>query len=212
VTLAIRGVDRGIAIPLGRGVAAQGGLCVLATGRPGVALADEPVRAWCGQRGSPGSTRFLLSLDDPETFGADAAGWLSRRWREKRQPIAISDAACEREIRHRLAALESERRAALRAFAARSGQTEAQRRIAAARRAGLRGAARGAIEDAWSAHLGRIDALVRAGTREGGAFSAATGSSFEIFLAQTARAESDAREIEPPALQLVLEQDPGFTA
>ena len=59
VTLAIRGVDRGTAIPLGRGVAALGGLCVIATSRPGIELADQVVRGFAGQRGAPGATRLL---------------------------------------------------------------------------------------------------------------------------------------------------------
>ena len=137
VTLAIRGVDRGIGVPLGRGVAVLGGLCVIATSRPGIELADQLVRGWAGQRGSPGATRFFLSLDDAATFGPEAGGDLPRRWRDQREPGPLADATHARELRVLLAARERERCAALREFAESSRRQEQQRRLAAARREAL---------------------------------------------------------------------------
>jgi preprotein translocase subunit SecA len=203
VTLAIRGVDRGIAIPLGRGVAALGGLCVLATARPGVELADELVRGHAGQRGAPGATRFFLSLDDPETFGAEAAGSLSRRWRDQREPGSIREATHVRELRQRLALRERERCAELAAWAACTRLLERQRRIAAAG-AGSRAA--------WAEHLERTDdlraELARRGRGSDG-FAAAAEASFATFLAAPRDAEDDR---DSRSLRIELEPDPGFRA
>jgi preprotein translocase subunit SecA len=213
VTLAIRGVDRGIAIPLGRGVAVLGGLCVIATARPGLELADQLVRGWAGQRGAPGATRFFLSLDDAATFGPEAAGDLPRRWREQREPGPLGDPHA-RELRQLLAALERERTAALRRFAACSRVLEQQRRVAAMRRESLRAdpGGREAHDAAWTEHLGRTDALrcelaVRDRGSEG--FAAGAAASFQTFLA----AAGSASELEPRGpLQLELEIDPAFRA
>jgi len=210
VTLAIRGVDRGIAIPLGRGVAVLGGLCVIASARPGLELADHVVRGWAGQRGSPGATRFFLSLDDAATFGAEAALDLPRRWRDQRQPGAIGDATHQRELRHLLATRERERRVLLRAFAASARLLERQRRIAGARRASLAGDAGAlrAFDAAWSEHLGRTDALRReSASRRSGSeeFSAAAVASFERFL----RAPREGASTRGP-VRLELELDPAF--
>jgi preprotein translocase subunit SecA len=219
VTLAMRGVDRGIAIPLGRGVAALGGLCVIATSRPGTELADQVVRGWAGQRGAPGATRFFLSLDDAETFGSDAAPRLSRRWRELREPGPLADPAHTRELAALLATRERERRAALRALAACSRALESQRRVAAARRESLRANAPGlaALELAWSAHLARTDGIrAQLAGRGRGAdgFGAAAAASFEVFLEAVHRAAAAGAVPEEGAprgpLELALEIDPGL--
>jgi preprotein translocase subunit SecA len=212
VTLAIRGVDRGIAIPLGRGVAAQGGLCVIATTRPGIELADQSVRGWAGQRGSPGATRFFLSLDDAATFGPEAAARLSRRWRELREPGPLSEASHTRELGQLLALRERERRAGLRALAAWSRVIEGQRRIAAERRGSLRAAdALADFSAAWSEHLGRTDAI-RRGLAERGrgadAFGAPAAASFETFLAEVDGRREGSAPCGSPWLE--LEIDPGL--
>jgi len=212
VTLAIRGVDRGIAISLGRGVAAQGGLCVIATSRPGLRLADESVRGWAGQRGSPGATRFFLSLDDVATFGPDAGARLSRRWRELREPGPLTEASHTRELAQLLALREREHRAGLQALAAWSRVLESQRRIAAVRRESLREEdALHAFDSAWSAHLGRTDALRRELAERGrgaDAFGADASASFSEFMA----AASDRRgeDALPAGRAIELELDPGL--
>jgi preprotein translocase subunit SecA len=214
VTLAIRGADRGIAIPLGRGVAALGGLSVLATSRPGIELADQPLRGWAGQRGSPGATRFYLSLDDAQTFGPEATARLSRRWRDLRQPGAIAGIGPIRELGQLLAERERERRAGLAAFAGCTRVLAAQRRIADERRrlAERAGQGTGALEAAWSAHLARTDALRLERAQRGRGsedFADAAAGSFAEFLAQS---RSGAAEGVSGPISIELEIDPALRA
>jgi preprotein translocase subunit SecA len=219
VTLAIRGVDRGIAIPLGRGVAALGGLCVLATSRPGIDLADQPLRGWAGQRGAPGATRFYLSLDDAQTFGPEAAGRLSRRWRDVRHPGAIGGSTASRELGQLLAERERERRAGLAAFAGCTRLLAAQRRIADERRRAAEwvGQRALAVELAWSAHLERSDRLrceLAQRGRGSDRFAEGAARSFAEFLEQSERDAADAEGAALPrcAIPIELEIDPALRA
>jgi preprotein translocase subunit SecA len=218
VTLAVRGVDRGIPLPLGRGVAALGGLCVIATARPGLELADRIVRGVAGQRGAPGATRFFLSLDDASTFGADAAGALSRRWRDVREPGPVSDPTHVRELRHLLALRQRERAESLRSLVASWAVLLQHFQIAVTRRAalGARSDARAKLERAWAEHVRRTDELCREQAERGGGvdgFAAAARESLARFLAaldsESAPDASDGAEV---LARLELEIDPAFRA
>jgi preprotein translocase subunit SecA len=64
VTIATNMAGRGTDIVLGQGVAALGGLHVLATERHDARRIDNQLRGRCARQGDPGSARFFVSLED----------------------------------------------------------------------------------------------------------------------------------------------------
>jgi preprotein translocase subunit SecA len=73
VTIATNMAGRGTDIKLGEGVAATGGLHVLATERHESRRIDRQLRGRCARQGDPGSSHFFISLEDDlmRLFGAD---------------------------------------------------------------------------------------------------------------------------------------------
>jgi len=73
VTIATNMAGRGTDIKLGEGVAALGGLHVLATERHESRRIDRQLRGRCARQGDPGSSHFFISLEDDlmRLFGAD---------------------------------------------------------------------------------------------------------------------------------------------
>ena len=64
VTVATNMAGRGTDIRLGEGVAAQGGLAVIATERHDAARIDRQLAGRCARQGEPGSLHVILSLED----------------------------------------------------------------------------------------------------------------------------------------------------
>src|SRR6266700_597797 len=73
VTIATNMAGRGTDIKLGEGVAAAGGLHVLATERHESRRIDRQLRGRCARQGDPGSSHFFISLEDDlmRLFGSD---------------------------------------------------------------------------------------------------------------------------------------------
>src|SRR3954464_8960737 len=73
VTIATNMAGRGTDIKLGQGVAAVGGLHVLATERHESRRIDRQLRGRCARQGDPGSSHFFISLEDDlmRLFGSD---------------------------------------------------------------------------------------------------------------------------------------------
>lgn len=74
VTIATNMAGRGTDIKLGEGVAALGGLHVLATERHEARRIDRQLRGRCARQGDPGSSHFYISLEDDlmRLFGSDS--------------------------------------------------------------------------------------------------------------------------------------------
>ena len=93
VTIATNMAGRGTDIKLGPGVAALGGLHILATSRHESRRIDNQLRGRSGRQGDPGSSRFYLSLEDDllRIFGSDRiAGIMNRLGMEEDEPIEHS--------------------------------------------------------------------------------------------------------------------------
>jgi len=73
VTIATNMAGRGTDIKLGEGVAAAGGLHVIATERHESRRIDRQLRGRCARQGDPGSSHFFISLEDDlmRLFGSD---------------------------------------------------------------------------------------------------------------------------------------------
>ncbi len=73
ITISTNMAGRGTDIVLGEGVAARGGLHVVATERHEARRIDNQLRGRSGRQGDPGSSRFFLSLEDElmRIFGGD---------------------------------------------------------------------------------------------------------------------------------------------
>jgi preprotein translocase subunit SecA len=73
VTIATNMAGRGTDIKLGEGVAALGGLHVLATERHEARRIDRQLRGRCARQGDPGSSHFFIGLEDDlmRLFGSD---------------------------------------------------------------------------------------------------------------------------------------------
>jgi preprotein translocase subunit SecA len=73
ITIATNMAGRGTDIKLGEGVAALGGLAVLATERHESRRIDNQLRGRSGRQGDPGFSRFFVSMDDDlmRLFGSD---------------------------------------------------------------------------------------------------------------------------------------------
>jgi preprotein translocase subunit SecA len=93
VTIATNMAGRGTDIKLGDGVAALGGLHILATSRHESRRIDNQLRGRSGRQGDPGSSRFYLSLEDDllRIFGSDRiSGIMERLGMEEDEPIEHS--------------------------------------------------------------------------------------------------------------------------
>jgi preprotein translocase subunit SecA len=93
VTIATNMAGRGTDIKLGEGVAALGGLHILATSRHESRRIDNQLRGRSGRQGDPGSSRFYLSLEDDllRIFGSDRiSGIMERLGMEEDEPIEHS--------------------------------------------------------------------------------------------------------------------------
>ncbi|MEM9058393.1 MAG: prepilin peptidase, partial [Pseudomonadota bacterium] len=77
VTVATNMAGRGTDIRLGEGVAARGGLHVIATERHEAGRIDRQLIGRCGRQGDPGSFEFILSLEDA-LVDSDRSGWRLR--------------------------------------------------------------------------------------------------------------------------------------
>ncbi len=78
VTISTSMAGRGTDIKLADGVAALGGLYVLSTERNESRRVDRQLRGRCARQGDPGSSRFLISLEDDLMRLFSNAGWISR--------------------------------------------------------------------------------------------------------------------------------------
>ncbi len=90
VTIATNMAGRGTDIVLGDGVAALGGLHIIATERHESRRIDNQLRGRAGRQGDPGSTQFYLSLEDDlmRKFGGEQVhGLMDRMGIEDDQPI-----------------------------------------------------------------------------------------------------------------------------
>jgi preprotein translocase subunit SecA len=90
VTIATNMAGRGTDIVLGEGVAAMGGLHIIATERHESRRIDNQLRGRAGRQGDPGSTQFYLSLEDDlmRKFGGEQVqGLMDRLGIEDDQPI-----------------------------------------------------------------------------------------------------------------------------
>lgn len=76
VTIATNMAGRGTDIKLGPGVAALGGLFVLATERHDSPRIDRQLFGRCGRQGDPGTTLAVLSFDD-DIVRLNSPSWLS---------------------------------------------------------------------------------------------------------------------------------------
>ncbi|HLD36107.1 MAG TPA: SEC-C metal-binding domain-containing protein, partial [Planctomycetota bacterium] len=91
VTIATNMAGRGTDIVLGEGVAKLGGLHILGTERHEARRIDNQLRGRAGRQGDPGSSQFILSLED-HILRLFAPQWVSqlllKLGMEKGQPIA----------------------------------------------------------------------------------------------------------------------------
>ncbi len=90
VTIATNMAGRGTDIVLGEGVAALGGLHIVATERHESRRIDNQLRGRAGRQGDPGSTQFFLSLEDDlmRRFGGEQMqSLMDRMGIEDDQPI-----------------------------------------------------------------------------------------------------------------------------
>jgi preprotein translocase subunit SecA len=90
VTIATNMAGRGTDIKLADGVADSGGLHILGTERHESRRIDNQLRGRAGRQGDPGSTQFLVSLEDDlmRLFGSErVAGMMDRLGMEEDMPI-----------------------------------------------------------------------------------------------------------------------------
>jgi len=82
ITIATNMAGRGTDIRLGEGVPALGGLHIIGTERHESRRIDNQLRGRAGRQGDPGSSQFLLSLEDElvARFAFEEAGELSADW------------------------------------------------------------------------------------------------------------------------------------
>jgi len=83
VTVATNMAGRGTDIPLAAGVAAAGGLHVIATCRNEAKRIDRQLFGRCARQGDPGSYQFILSLDD-ELLQQNCHPWLLKIMNRRR--------------------------------------------------------------------------------------------------------------------------------
>lgn len=90
VTIATNMAGRGTDIRLGKGAAAAGGLHIIGTERHDSRRIDDQLRGRSGRQGDPGSSQFIISLQDP-LFRRFGSGSLTRRMlrmgHDENQPI-----------------------------------------------------------------------------------------------------------------------------
>ena len=99
--MAGRGTDIRLGGREGRGyerLAALGGLYVIGTNRHESRRIDDQLRGRAGRQGDPGSSRFLISLDDEPLVRCGIDHLLPERWRPAAQPDAIDNPVLRREV------------------------------------------------------------------------------------------------------------------
>ena len=86
ITVATNMAGRGTDIRLGEGVAARGGLHVIATERHEAARIDRQLFGRCARQGDPGTAQAIVSLDDElvHRYAPRRSSWLSRHARADR--------------------------------------------------------------------------------------------------------------------------------
>ncbi len=89
ITVATNMAGRGTDIKLGEGVAALGGLHVLATERHDSGRIDRQLFGRCGRQGDPGSFEAMVALDDDlvRRHGARALTWIAGRMLSVAPPL-----------------------------------------------------------------------------------------------------------------------------
>ena len=101
ITVATNMAGRGVDIKLGEGIAGLGGLVVLGAQRHESRRIDDQLRGRSGRQGDPGSSQFLISLEDEliRLFGGDRLGPIMDRFGMK-EGESIEHAMLTRAVRN----------------------------------------------------------------------------------------------------------------
>lgn len=168
VTISTNMAGRGTDIVLGEGVAALGGLYVIGTNKHESRRIDNQLRGRAGRQGDPGSTMFIVSLQDDLIQRFGVMELLPSRYRRMRSGEPLEDPAVDAEVNRAQRIIESQNLEIRERLWRYEGILEQQRRIIHDRRRGVllemenreeRTQLLRRIDAAWSDHLVRAAEL-----------------------------------------------------
>jgi preprotein translocase subunit SecA len=141
VTISTNMAGRGTDIVLGGGdpalrerVASLGGLCVIGTNRHESQRVDDQLRGRAGRQGDPGSSRFVISLEDDLISRYGVVALIPRAHRPARQDGPVADPVVSREIARAQRIIEGQNFEIRRTLWRYSAMVEEQRAQVCARR------------------------------------------------------------------------------